>query len=340
LNNAQQLRLIRAGKVGTVRLVDDAATPERPVKPRGLLVVCLSLIVGIVLGVVVAFVRKACFGGMSDPHEIEQLTGLDVLVTVPHSGEQQAMAQQARRTGTPMKLLAHRNPHDPAIESLRSLRIAAQFAVLSAKNNIVMLASPTAGVGKSFISANFAEVLAAGGKRVLLIDGDLHRGALNEYFQVPRENGLSELLDGAKTLEEVTRHHIGSGIDFISTGTLPRDPSELLLSAALRANLEVLSEAYDVVIVDSPPVLPISDTQVLGSMAGTVFLVARSGTNKLGEINESLKRFGLAGIVVKGIIFNGIKLSTRRYSYGSRYGRFRHEQHTYYAYSAESRTRA
>jgi tyrosine-protein kinase Etk/Wzc len=340
LNNAQQLRLMKAGKVGTVRLVDDAATSEQPVKPKKPLIVCLSLIVGIVFGMVVAFARKTFFGGISDPHEIEQLAGLDVVVAVPHSSEQQLMARQAKRAGTPMKLLAHRNPHDPTIESLRSLRIAAQFAVLSAKNNIVMLAGPTTGVGKSFISANFAEVLAVGGKRILLIDGDLHKGGLNEYFQVPRENGLSELLSGTKTIEEVTRRHIGSGIDFISTGTLPRDASELLMSATLRTNLEALSEAYDVVIVDSPPVLPISDAQVLGSIAGTVFLVARCGTNKLGEINESVKRLGLAGIVIKGVIFNGVKLSTRGYSYGSRYGRFRHEQHTYYAYGAESRKRA
>jgi tyrosine-protein kinase Etk/Wzc len=333
LNNAQQLKVVKAGKIGSVRLVDDATLPEEPVKPKRLLVIILSLIVGAVWGVVAAFTRKTFFGGLSDPYEIEQLTGLDVLATIPHSVQQEALVREVRRKGAPMRLLVHLKPHDPAIESLRSLRTALQFAMLGAQNNIVMLTGATPGVGKSFISANFAEVLAGGGKKVLLIDGDLHRGQLNEYLQLPRHTGLSELIVGTKTIEQVIRR--GAGFDFIPAGAETPDPSELISSAAVRATLEAVSKSYDIVLIDTPPVLPVADAQVLGSHAGTVFFVTRYKVNKLGEIHESIKRLGLAGIVVKGVVLNGIILTTGRYSYGSRHGRFRHERYRYYSYEKQ-----
>ncbi len=337
LNSAQQLKLIKAGKTGTVRLVDDAAVPELPVKPKRALIVGLSLVIGIVMGVVIALARRIFAAGLSDPHEIEQLTGLNVMVTVPHSEPQEVLSSEARRRGAPMTLLADREPHDPAVESLRSLRTALQFAMLGARNNVVMLAGPTAGVGKSFISANLAEVLAAGGKKVLLIDGDLHRGHLNEYFQAPREDGLSEWMVGRKTIDEVIRRDIGSGFDFISTGSLPPNPSELVLSQALRAGLETVGKRYDIVLIDSPPVLLVSDAQALGTLAGTVFIVTRAEVNRLGEIEESIRRLALAGVGVKGAVLNGIKLNTSHRTYGSRYSRFKHNQYAYYTYRNQSR---
>ncbi|PMS37046.1 tyrosine-protein kinase Etk/Wzc [Trinickia symbiotica] len=337
LNSAQQLRVIKAGKTGTVRLVDDAVVPERPVKPKVPIIILLSLIGGIVLGVVVAFARKTFAAGLSDPHEIEQLTGLNVIVTVPYSERQQALLSEARRGGSPMRLLVHREPHDPSVESLRSLRTALQYAMLGARNNVVMLAGATPGVGKSFISANLAEVLAAGGKKVLLIDGDLHRGNLNEYLQVAREDGLSEWIGGKMTIEEVTRRGIGSGFDFIATGTFPPNPSELVLSPALRVALETVGKRYDIVLIDSPPVLPVSDAQALGALAGTVFIVTRADVNRLGEIEESTRRLALAGVGVKGVVLNGIKLNTSHRTYGSRYSRFRHDQYGYYIYSNQTK---
>ncbi|PTB20571.1 tyrosine protein kinase [Trinickia symbiotica] len=337
LNNAQQLRVIKAGKTGTVRLVDDAAAPELPVEPKAPLVIGVSLIAGVVLGVVVALIRKFFVGGLSDPHEIEQLTGLNVMVTVPYSAPQEALSNESRRSGAPLSLLVDREPHDPAVESLRSLRTALQFAMLGARNNVVMLAGPLSGVGKSFISANLAEVLAAAGKKVLLIDGDLHRGNLNEYLQVAREGGLSEWIDGKMNIEEVTRRDIGSGFDFIPTGALPPNPSELVLSPALRVGLETVGKRYDIVLIDSPPVLPVSDAQALGALAGTVFIVTRAEVNRLGEIEESTRRLALAGVGVKGVVLNGIKLNTSHRTYGSRYSRFRHDQYAYYIYRNQSK---
>jgi tyrosine-protein kinase Etk/Wzc len=316
LNTVQQLKVVQAGKRGTVRLVDDANLPDRPVKPKRALVVALAGILGVGLGIIAALTRKTLRNRVSRPQDIEQYTGLDVLAAIPFSESQRLLVDQSADKRTGLSLLANRQPRDPAIESLRSLRTALHFSMLDAPNNIVMLTGPTPGVGKSFVATNFAAVLATGGKRVLLIDGDLHRGHLNEYFDVSAKNGLAELVAGTKTIDEVTRRNIGSGFDFIPTGALPENPAEVLLSDALRVQLQAISTRYDIVLIDTPPVLAVSDAQIVGAYAGSVFLVARHELNDVGEIQESIKRLGRAGITVKGALLNGFQPRSGGYSYG------------------------
>lgn len=321
LNTAQQLQVVQAGKMGTVRLVDDADTPEKPVKPKRLLVVVLALILGIGLGIASALLRKMLATRVAHPQDIETHTGLDVLAAIPYSESQRMLtsnATQSDRAAT--ALLASRQPRDPAIESLRGLRTALQLRLSAAPNNIVMLTGPTPGVGKSFVATNFAAVLATGGKRVLLIDGDLHKGRLNEYFSVPSSDGLAELIAGTRTIDEVTRRDIGTGFDFIPTGALPADPSEVLHSEAMRAQLDTLCRRYDIVLIDTPPVLAVSDAQAVGVHAGAVFLVARHKLNKLEEIQESVKRLNRAGITVNGALLNGFEADSGGYGYGPQYG--------------------
>lgn len=322
LNTAQQLKVVQAGNLGTVRLVDDANIAEKPVRPKRLLVIGLSFIFGIALGVAGALLRKILRNRVSHPQDIERYTGLDVLAAIPYSESQQMLTYSAKNQRATMALLASRQPRDPAIESLRSLRTALQYSLLDAPNNIVMLTGPTPGVGKSFVATNFAAVLAAGGKRVLLIDGDLHKGRLNEYFNVPASDGLTELVAGTRTVDEVTRRGVGTGFDFIPTGALPHDPSEVLLSEAMRAQLETLSQRYDIVLIDTPPVLAVSDAQIVGTHAGAVFLVARHELNNVGEIQESIKRLGRAGVPVKGALLNAFQpdRSSYGYGYGAQYG--------------------
>ena len=316
LNTAQQLQVVQAGKLGTVRLVDDATIPDEPFKPKRALIVVLATILGAAIGMITALVRKALFNRVSDPQDIERYTGIDVFATIPQSKSQKQLALAGARSDGATTLLAREQPRDPAIESLRSLRTVLQFNMLDANKNVVMLTGPTPGVGKSFVATNFAAVLASGGKRVLLVDGDLHAGRLNEYFDEPAENGLADLLAGTRTIDEVIRRDIGCGFDFISKGTLPPDPSELLLSPALPSHLQALSARYDIVLIDTAPVLAVSDAQALGVHAGAVFLVARYQLNKIGEIQESIKRLGRAGITVQGVLLNGLKSTKGHYGYG------------------------
>jgi tyrosine-protein kinase Etk/Wzc len=331
LNNAQQLRMIRAGKVGNVRVVDTAVAAERPLSPKAPMVLGVAALAGLVLSVVAAFLRNALFGGLTDPDEVERYTGLPVLATVPYSELQNRLWRRARRKNTRIPaLLAQSNGSTPPIESLRSFRTVLQVAMRDSSNNIVVFTGPIAGVGKSFLSANFAFIQAAVGKRVLLIDADFRRGTLNRYFATSAENGLFEVLAGTVPLEAVTKRNIMNGVDFISTGKVTFDPSELLASDAFGECLHALASDYDIVIVDTAPVLSSSDAAVVGAHAAAVMMVVRSGMNTVGEIRESTKRLAQAGAPVAGVVFNGLKLQSEGIGYRSKYGPYRYSRASYY----------
>ena len=330
LTSSQQLRLVKEGKVGNVRVVDAPVVPERSIKPQRAQILAISLVLGMLLGMGLAFLRNSLRPGIKDPADIESATGLHVFATVPHSAEQEKLTKLIKAQAPGSHLLAINQPEDPGVESLRSLRTALQFAMLDARNNIVLFTGPTPGIGKSFTSANFAAVLGAGGKRVLLIDSDMRKGHLHQFFGMKRGHGLSELITGTRVLSDVVHRNVAPNLDMITTGTMPPNPGELLMSPATLQLLESLSGQYDLVLIDTPPVLAVSDTQVIASHAGTVFLVARAEVTALGELQESVKRLGQTGVAVKGVVFNDLDTSRQRYGgYGYKYSRYRYTNYHY-----------
>ena len=333
LNSFQQLRLVKEGKVGNVRIVDVAAVPEKAVKPQRKQVLAIAAVLGLLAGLGLAFLRNSLRPGIKNADDIEQHLGLHVFATVPHSKDQAALTTDMGVNKTGMHLLANTHPEDPGVESLRSLRTALQFAMLDAPNNVVLISGATPGIGKSFTSANFAAVLGTGGKRVLLIDGDMRKGHINKFFGLPRGMGLSELIAGSQTLAQVLHPAVSPQVDLITTGTLPPNPAELLMSPSTVQLLQALASQYDIVLIDTPPVLAVSDTQVLAPQAGTVFLVARAEVSTLGELQESTKRLKQSGVAVRGVIFNDVNTTKRRYGYGTGYGykysRYRYTQYQY-----------
>lgn len=335
LETFHQLRLTKEGKLGNVRVVDPALKPLTSSKPNRLAMVGVATGIGLALGLGVAFLRHRLRSGIQHADELEQKLGLNVFATVPFSPIQNLLAQAIKTKQAGQHLLALTKPDDPAVESLRSLRTALQFAMLDAPNNIVLLTGPTPGIGKSFASANFAAVLAAAGKRVLLIDADMRKGHMHSFLGQQRRTGLSELIAGSQTLEQVLRRNAASNLDFISAGTLPPNPAELLMSPVTVDLLKALSAQYEIVIVDTPPVLAVSDTAVLAPQAGTVFLLARAEVTTLPEVQESVKRLEQSGASLRGVIFNGLDLSRRAYrygygyKYGYKYGRYRYQYKAY-----------
>ena len=324
VNSLQQLRLVKEGKVGNVRIVDPAAVPERPVKPRRALMLALAGVLGLLGGLGLAFLRNSMRSGIRHAEALEQELGLNVFATIPHAMAQVALSQDISAKKPGIHVLASLKPDEPAIESLRSLRTALQFAMLDAPNKIVLITGPTPGIGKSFTTTNFAAVLATAGKRVLLIDADLRKGHIHQFFGLPRGVGLSELISGTQSLDAVLHRQLLPNVDFVATGAMPPNPAELLMSGATARLLGELNQLYDIVLIDTPPVLAVADTAVLAPQAGTVFLVTRAEVTSMGEVQESIKRLAQAGVAVKGAIFNGLDISKRRYGdgygYGSGYG--------------------
>jgi tyrosine-protein kinase Etk/Wzc len=322
LNTAQQLRLVKAGKVSNVRLIDAPMVPQEPAGPNRPKIIGLSLMIGLLLGVAVAFFKKIIKGGIDDPRKIEKLFNARVVyATIPHSKAQEELEYKFRGKlkNQSVPVLARMSPGDMAIESLRSFRTALQFSKSQFKNNVVMFTGPTRGLGKSFITVNFATVMASSGKRVLLIDADFRDGQLHQYFGLDRKDGLAEAITGAKTLSQTIHRNIYNNLDFLPTGLLPPNPSEFLLHPNFESLLKSVSGNYDFVMIDSPPILAAADTLIVGALAGAVFIIARSGVTNESEINESVKLFNQAGIAPKGVLFNDMKIPAReynRYTYG------------------------
>lgn len=329
LNSAQQLRLIKASKVGNVRLVDPAIEPQNPVRPKRTVVILVSTILGLALGVSAALVRKSLFGGVESPHEIEETLGLTVTAAVPHSQKQQLAAAQLDSKAKKISVLAHDDPADIAIESLRSFRTSLQFTMLNAKNRIIMITGPTPGVGKSFISANFVTVLASTGKKVLLIDADLRKGYLQKYFGVARSNGLSEVIAGTLSIEKALHTNVLPNVDFISTGVLPPQPAELLENEEFGKILQYLQTCYDYIVIDTAPILAVTDALIVAPHVGAIFNVVRCEVSTLGEIDEAGRRIRNSGHDIAGVIFNDVRYRMGKYGYGSRYGKYRYSQYNY-----------
>ncbi|SAL54279.1 tyrosine-protein kinase involved in EPS biosynthesis [Caballeronia arvi] len=319
-NNIETMRLIKAGRTPTVELLDRAEVPERPVKPVKALVLVIAAGIGLFLGIVMAFARDFLFKGVLDPKELESKTGLSVFATIPDSERQKELAKRIADKRPEQLALASRYPTDPAVEGLRMMRASLQYALMDAPNNVVMLAGPLPGIGKSFVSANLATLLAAGGKRVLLVDCDLRRGHLNQYFGLPRGKGLVDIVSGSSSLDEAVHRSVLNNLDFVQCGFYPPDPAELLLSNAFTDAVSRASEEYDIVLLDAPAILAVSDTSIMAPVAGSIFLVARYGDTRSGEISESVKRLEQSGASVTGVLLNGFKVHYGNYAQARQYG--------------------
>ena len=327
LSKAQELDVVRAGTVGNVRIIDSAELNSTgPIKPKKPLIVVIATILGALLAITIVIVQKALNKGVEDPSEIEAL-GLPVYASVPHSEYQDKLAGFAKvrknKTAKAKSILAVDNPADLAIEALRSLRTSLHFAMMEAKNNIIAISGPSPGVGKSFISVNLASVLAQSGKKVLIIDADMRKGYLQTQFGLKWDNGLSDYLSGRLNLEQVTKATKVEGLSVITRGQIPPNPSELLMHSNFSKLVEEVSAAYDIIIIDTPPILAVTDPAIVSAHVGTTLLVTRFGQNHLREIELTRNRFEQNGTDVRGVVFNGVvKKASNAYGY---YGYYNYE---------------
>ena len=318
LNSYQQLRIAKAGEIGNVRIVDTAVEPIEPIAPKKLQILILSIFLGGFLGTLLALLRNMMRSGIKDSTQIENELDLPVYATVPRSPVQESRISILKKKKN-IPILAVKNSDDIAIESLRSMRTAIHFALSSARNNLITISGPAPEVGKSFISTNLATILAQSDKRVLIIDADLRRGYLHKYFNLDTQPGLTELLNGQQSLDTVIRPTEVPGLSVISRGKSPANPSELLSSNQFKNLLEQMSEKFDHVIIDTPPVLAVTDGIIISQYTGVNLVIARYAKTQMKELELTLNRFEQAGVKVNGFILNDIQRSSAAYGYGYNY---------------------
>jgi tyrosine-protein kinase Etk/Wzc len=320
LNQAQQLEIAKAGTVGNARVIDQAAVDvTRPVKPAKALIVVVCTLLGGFLATAIVFIRELLNRGLEDPVAIEQL-GLSVYGSIPYSEWQHGVASNQEGNAKGPDLMVTKAPADLASEALRSLRTSIHFFQMEASNNIIMVSSASPGVGKSFVSCNLAAVLAQAGQRVLLIDADLRRGLLHKTMdvEVGKFVGLSDFLMDKSKLENVVHKVAGvENLHFIGRGKVPPNPSELLMSVQFTNLLESMAATYDLVIIDVPPILAVTDAAIIGKRAGVNLLVARFGKSHGRDISLAMQRFHQSGVYLNGAIFNAVrKRAAGYYRYG------------------------
>ncbi|MDX5627802.1 MULTISPECIES: tyrosine-protein kinase Wzc [unclassified Brenneria] len=324
LNKQQELSINKASVVGNVRIIDSAATQLKPVKPKKILIVLLSLIFGSVLSTVFVILKTMLHKGIESPEQLEEL-GINVYASVPLSEWQQKKDRElfTRHKGKKAntranELLATGNPTDLAIEAIRSLRTSLHFAMMEAKNNVLMISGASPEIGKTFVSANLGAVIAQSGKKVLIVDCDMRKGYAHELMGTDAANGLSDILSGQTVAEKAIRKTAVDNMDFIPRGQIPPNPSELLMHSHFSDFINWASQHYDIVLLDTPPILAVTDAAIISRHAGTSLLVARFEMNTLKEIEVSIRRFEQNGTEIKGVILNAIvKRAASYYGYGN-----------------------
>ncbi|WP_168418334.1 polysaccharide biosynthesis tyrosine autokinase [Acinetobacter towneri] len=318
LNSYQQLRIAKAGEIGNVRIVDTAVEPIEPIKPKKLQILILSIFLGGFLGTLLALLRNMLRSGIKDSNQIENELDLPVYATVPRSPVQESRIKILKKKKN-IPILAVKNSDDIAIESLRSMRTAIHFALSGAKNNIIMISGPAPELGKSFISTNLATILAQSDKRVLLIDADLRRGYIHKYFNYDVQPGLAEFLNDQHELGSIVRHTEVENLSIMSRGKSPANPSELLSTQKFAEMLTHLSSQFDHILIDTPPILAVTDGIIISQYAGVNLVVARFAKTQMKELELTVNRFEQAGVKVNGFILNDIQREAGGYGYGYNY---------------------
>ncbi|WP_313574123.1 tyrosine-protein kinase Wzc, partial [Pseudescherichia sp.] len=309
LNKQQELKITEASTVGDVRIVDPAIDQPGVLKPKKALIILGSIILGLMLSIVGVLLRSLFNRGIESPQVLEE-NGISVYASIPLSEWQKARDSVNTHKGTKRfkqsQLLAVGNPTDLAIEAIRSLRTSLHFAMMQASNNVLMMTGVSPSIGKTFVCANLAAVISQTNKRVLMIDCDMRKGYTHELLGTDNVNGLSDILAGKGDFSTCVKPTAITHFDLVPRGQVPPNPSELLMSERFAQLIAWASSHYDLVLIDTPPILAVTDAAVVGRHAGTTLMVARYAVNTLKEVETSLSRFAQNGIQVKGVILNSI----------------------------------
>ncbi|WP_301622318.1 polysaccharide biosynthesis tyrosine autokinase [Klebsiella africana] len=326
LNRQQELSIAKSSAIGNVRIVDDAVAQPQPVKPKKAIVILVGLLLGTLISVSLVLLRVFLRRGIESPEELEEI-GINVYASIPVSEalakkNMQSNGWKKKNISEYQSFLAIENPADLAIEAIRGLRTSLHFAMMEARNNILMISGASPNAGKTFVSSNLAAIIAQAGKKVLFIDADMRKGYTHKLFELNNNDGVSDILAGKVELSKAIKTVNRAGFDYISRGAVPPNPAELLMHRRMGELFQWASDHYDLVIVDTPPILAVTDAAIIGNYVGTTLLVARFEENTVKEIEVSSKRFEQSGVIIKGCILNGVvKKASNYYGYGySHYG--------------------
>jgi capsular exopolysaccharide synthesis family protein len=297
----QDLEIRKNARAQTIRVIEAAAMPRKPVQPQPVLNLAISLILGLIIAAGVVFLQEYLDDRINEPEDVERLCALPSLGHVPLiSGEQ-------------TRLVSALSANSPAGEAYRALRSSIGFAGLDAPIRRLQLTSASKGEGKSTTALNLATAMAIDGKRVILVDADLRRPSIHRMLDLPPSPGLSELLVGMKTLDEALQPTDVENLWVVAAGPIPPNPAELLGTRAFERIIEQLEERADIVIFDSPPCIPVTDPMVIATRMHGVVLVVHPGQTRKPVIKHTVELLERARARIVGVVFNRIEATRGGY---------------------------
>ena len=300
LQRRAETAVLKASTVSSVSIVDSALLPGGAIKPKRKMIVAVGLLLGLVLGIAFTLLREMLDNTIKNKEDIERLSSVPIYGVVP--------TVKGKKLGSVF------------LESFRALRTNLEFIMQAdQKYQSIVVTSTVSGEGKTTVSANLALVLAKGGKKVVIVDLDMRRAKLSEYFDVKNEKGVSTLLSKKHTLDEVIQPVEEKGIDIITAGPIPPNPSELIMSDYAKEVMETLREWYDYIILDTPPVGLVTDAAILMHQADASLLVVKHGYTKkefIRNLDHMVKEHKIEHV---GFVLNGVSMEDN-YGYGYGYG--------------------
>jgi len=307
----QSLKIDLSGQLmgNNIRLIDPAMPPLQPIKPRKKFNMLLALVGGLVLGLLAAVLVEFIDQTVRTQEDVENKLGLPFLGIVP-------LTRQVKDQTSYNHLVLQE--HSLISESIRNLRTMVDFAEVGSKNKSLIVSSSVQGEGKSYVAGNLAVAMAQAGEKVLIVDGDLRRSNMHKVFRISNAKGLSDFLAGGRNTEDIlplVQATDVKNLSIITCGPRPPNPAELLNTPRLSAFLAWANENYDRVIVDCPPMFPISDALLWGKYINNCIFVSAFGKTRVPLIKTAVKRFVASGIKVLGAVVNMSKFGGLSYSY-------------------------
>jgi capsular exopolysaccharide synthesis family protein len=331
----EESRITEAGKSAGVQIVDTAKPPQDPVRPKKKLNILLGVLFGLSIGVGIAFGLEFLDDTVKTGDDVERM-GQTLLGTIPLVRTEQII-QRLKKQGKQFteadlhrveaKLITRFSPRSPVSEAYRSLRTNIQFADIDKPKRVLLFTSTTSKEGKSTTAVNLAITLSQTGSRVLLVDTDLRRPALHNFFSMDKTYGVTNVLIGSLTFADVIKPTEVENLDVITAGDIPPNPAELVSSEAMRRFIEEARQRYDYVILDSPPIIAVTDAAVLATRVDGCLLVVSSGTVSKKELLRGVNLIKNVRGTVLGIVLNALDIKR---IYGSYYYYFHYYQYYYY----------
>lgn len=329
LNKIQELQVVKAGTISSLRILSKAQLPDFSLPFKRAPIYVGGLLMGVMLSMVFIFGRRIWSSQIDDPQWIERHSGIPTLAIIPYCKEQVGVISHSKE----LTLLAHSNPKNLTVEALRSLRTSLQVSLAGASNNIISILGAAPGVGKSFVSVNLAYLLAVSGKKVIVIDADLRRGTIHKYLNLRSSPGLTDVLNGSTSLDMAVQTTMQENLYCLPRGVYPNDPSELLMNSTFKSTIETISQQYDVVIIDTSPILLVTDGVIVGGFASINYLVLGAGAHQPADIEMAIKKLSSADVQVNGAIFNFHK---ERKKFTTDYYGYYYSNYSYYYRDTET----